>query len=92
MLREIPEEGRLKTNTQRERDGLDEVIALEQVIRSTDSILSLAAMSKEEQLAYFQKEIDEKRAKELAAIENEKKGFLDLATTQGTSFIFITSD
>ena len=49
-------------------------------------------MSKEEQLAYFQKEIDEKRAKELAAIENEKKGFLDLATTQGTSFIFITSD
>ena len=26
-------------------------------------------------MAYFQKEIDEKRAKELAAIENEKKGF-----------------
>ena len=33
-------------------------------------------------MAYFQKEIDEKRAKELAAIENEKKGFLDLATTR----------
>ena len=43
---------------------MDEAIALEQVIRSTDSILSLAAMSKEEQMAYFQKEIDEKRAKE----------------------------
>ena len=27
LLREIPEQGRLKTNTQRERDGLDEVIA-----------------------------------------------------------------
>ena len=88
LLREIPEEGRLKTNTQRERDGLDEVIALEQVIRSTDSILSLAAMSKEEQLAYFQKEIDEKRAKELAAIENEKKGFFGFGNNTGNIFYF----
>ena len=88
LLREIPEQGRLKTNTQRERDGLDEVIALEQVIRSTDSILSLAAMSKEEQMAYFQKEIDEKRAKELAAIENEKKGFFGFGNNPGNIFYF----
>ena len=84
LLRQIPEEGRFKMNIQRERDGLDEVIALEQVIRSTDSILSLAAMTKEEQLV-FPECNDEKRAKELAAIEEDKKGSLVLETIQQTS-------
>ena len=44
LLRVIPQEGRLKKTTQRERDGLDEVIELETIIRSTDSILSLTAL------------------------------------------------
>jgi len=88
LLRQIPEEGRFKMNIQRERDGLDEVIALEQVIRSTDSILSLAAMTKEEQLSFFQNVIDEKRAKELAAIEEEKKGFFSFGNNPANVFYF----
>ena len=88
LLRQIPEEGRFKMNIQRERDGLDEVIALEQVIRSTDSILSLAAMTKEEQLSFFQNVIDEKRSKELAAIEEEKKGFFSFGNNPANVFYF----
>ena len=88
LLRQIPEEGRFKMNIQRERDGLDEVIALEQVIRSADSILSLAAMTKEEQLSFFQNVIDEKRAKELAAIEEDKKGFFSFGNNPANVFYF----
>ena len=88
LLREIPEEGRLKTNVQRERDGLDEVIALEEVIQSTDSILALAAMTKEAQFAFFQNVIDEKRAKELAAIEEEKKGLFSFGNNAANVFYF----
>ena len=88
LLRQIPEEGRFKMNIQRERDGLDDVIALEQVIRSTDSILSLAAMTKEEQLSFFQNVIDEKRAKELAAIEEDKKGFFSFRNNPANVFYF----
>ena len=88
LLRQIPEEGRFKMNIQRERDGLDEVIALEQVIRSTDSILSLAAMTKEEQLSFFKNVIDEKRAKELAAIEEDKKGFFSFGNNPANVFYF----
>ena len=89
LLRVIPQEGRLKKTTQRERDGLDEVIELETIIRSTDSILSLTNLSKEEQFEYYQQHIDRKRAKELAAIEEEKKGFL--ALTQAHQIIFIST-
>ena len=88
LLREIPEEGRLKTNVQRERDGLDEVIALEEVIESTDSILALTAMTKEAQLKYFQNVIDEKRAKELAAIEEEKKSLFNFGNNSANVFYF----
>ena len=88
LLRQIPEEGRFKMNIQRERDGLDEVIALEQVIRSADSILSLAAMTKEEQLSFFQNVIDEKRAKELSAIEEDKKGFFSFGNNPANVFYF----
>ena len=88
LLRVIPVEGRLKKTVQRERDGLDEVIALETVIRSTDSILTLTAMSKEEQLAYYQQDIDQKRAKELAAIEQEKKGLFSFSSNAANNFYF----
>ena len=55
LLREIPEEGRLKTNVQRERDGLDEVIALEQVIRSTDSITRFSRHDQRSAVGIFSK-------------------------------------
>ena len=88
LLRVIPEEGRLKKTTQRERDGLDEVIELETVIRSTDSILTLTALSKEEQLEYYQQHIDRKRAKELALIEEEKKSLFSFNTNASNNFYF----
>ncbi|MEL0225254.1 MAG: hypothetical protein VW912_01035, partial [Flavobacteriaceae bacterium] len=88
LLRVIPQEGRLKKTTQRERDGLDEVIELETIIRSTDSILSLTALSKEEQFEYYQQHIDRKRAKELAAIEEEKKGLFSFNTSASNNFYF----
>ena len=88
LLRAIPEEGRLKKTIQRERNGLDEVIALETIIRSTDSILNLTALSKEEQLNYYQDHIDRKRAKELALIEEEKKGLFSFSTNASNNFYF----
>lgn len=88
LLMVIPQEGRLKKTTQRERDGLDEVIELETIIRSTDSILSLTALSKEEQFEYYQQHIDRKRAKELAAIEEEKKGLFSFNTSASNNFYF----
>ena len=91
-MREIPEEGRLKTNVQRERDGLDKVIALEEVIRSTDSILALAAMTKAEQLDFFQNEIDKKEKENWLQLKKQKRGYLISEIIQRTSFTFTTSD
>ena len=88
LLRVIPEEGRLKKTIQRERDGLDEVIELETIIRSTDSILTLTALSKEKQFEYYQQHIDRKKAKELAAIEEEKKGLFSFNTNASNNFYF----
>ena len=88
LLRVIPSEGRLKQTVQRERDGLNEVIELETVIRSTDSILRLTAMSKENQLAYYQSEIERKREKELAAIQEQKKGIFSFNTNAANNFYF----
>ena len=88
LLRVIPEKGRLKKTIQRERYGLDEVIELETIIRSTDSILTLTALSKEEQFEYYQQHIDRKKVKELAAIEEEKKGLFSFNTNASNNFYF----
>lgn len=88
LLRIIPAEGRLRKTVERERKGLDQVIELETIIRSTDSILTLTALSKEEQLAYFQDDIDRKRAKELAAIEEKKKGLFSFSSNAANNFYF----
>lgn len=88
LLRIIPAEGRYKKTVQRERDGLEEVVELESIIRSTDSILALTALSKEEQLRFFQEEIDRKRAQELAAIEQEKKGLFNFNSSAANRFYF----
>lgn len=88
LLRIIPGEGRFKKTIQREREGLDEVVELETIIRSTDSILALTALTKEEQLRFFQEEIDRKRAKELAAIKEEKKGLFSFNSNATNRFYF----
>ncbi len=88
LLRIIPGEGRFKKTIQREREGLDEVVELETIIRSTDSILALTALTKEEQLRFFQEEINRKRAKELAAVKEEKKGLFSFNSNATNRFYF----
>ena len=88
IVAQIPEEGRFKKTVQREREGLDDVIKLEKTIRTTDSILQITAMSKEEQRNFFQAEIDQKRAKELAAVAQEKKGIFNLGGKTANNFYF----
>jgi len=88
LVAQIPEEGRFKKTVQREREGLDDVIKLEKTIRTTDSILQITAMSKEEQRKFFQAGIDQKRAKELAAVAQEKKGIFNLGGKSSNNFYF----
>ena len=88
LVGQIPEEGRLKKTIQREREGLEDVITLEKIIQTTDSILRLTAMSKEEQRNFFQTEIDRKRAQELAAVVQEKKGIFNFGGNASNNFYF----
>ena len=89
LLSQFPQESRQKTIVLQEREGLQEVIGFEKTIRETDSILTLAAMIPEEQLAFYQKAIDSKRAKELAKIELEKKPVFNLLNrSNGKQFYF----
>ena len=88
LIRQIPEEGRFKKTVIRERGGLDDVITLEKIIQSSDSILHIAAMSKEEQRGFFQTQIDQKRAKELAAVVEEKKGILNFGGSASNNYYF----
>ena len=88
LISQIPEEGRFKKTVERERGGLDDVITLEKIIQSTDSVLHLASMSKEEQRSFFQTEIDRKRAKELAAVVQEKKGILNFGGNASNNYYF----
>lgn len=88
LLSHISTEGRLKKTIQRERESLDDVIVLEKAIRTTDSILTLVAMSKEDQRAFFQAELDRKRARELASIKEEKKGLFIFGKNNTNTFYF----
>ena len=89
LLSQFPQESRQKTIVLQEREGLQEVIGFEKTIRETDSILTLTAMIPEEQLAFYQKAIDSKRAKELAKIELEKKPVFNLLNrSNGKQFYF----
>lgn len=48
----------------RKRENLQEVISFEEISQKTDSILNVVAMSKVEQIAFFQSHIDTLKAKE----------------------------
>ncbi len=88
LIGQIPEEGRFKKTVVRERSGLDDVITLEKIIQSSDSILRIAGMSKEEQQRFFQTQIDQKRAKELAAVVEEKRGLLNFGGNASNNYYF----
>src|SRR6056300_11368 len=73
----------------RERENLSDVIKYEETVQQTDSILALLALSKTEQLNYFELFIEEKQnqaKKELDAL-TEKKRFQILSRSE-TSFYF----
>ena len=89
LLGQYPIETRQKTIVLREREGLEDVVNFEKIIRVTDSILTLTEMIPEEQLAYFKKAINAKRAKELAQIELKKKPLFNaLNRSNGRQFYF----
>ena len=78
LLSQFPSETKHKKFVSRERDGLQDIVVYENKIKYTDSILSLSKMLPQEQLAYFQKAIDQKRAKELEKISLEKKSLFNV--------------
>lgn len=87
LLIQLPE-GRTQQRTQRERNGLDEVIRLENSRSRNDSIVMLTKMSKTEQKAFFEAEIDKKRKKELAAVATEKKALFGFGNKASSNFYF----
>ena len=68
-------------------DNLEDVIAYEEVVRYTDSVITLYQMPEEERISYFEDYINQLKEKEAAlAAEKEKKataGYAAFATTQG---------
>ena len=62
----------------RRRNNLNEVILYENIVKTSDSILKLVQMSKEDQTAYFNKYIENLKSKEEKAtpIKNTGKGFI----------------
>ncbi len=89
LLSQYPQETRQKTIVLREREGLEDVVNFEKIITVTDSILTLTEMIPEEQLAYFQKAINIKRAKELAQIELKKRSLFNVMNrSSGRQFYF----
>lgn len=88
LIAQIQQEGRLKKAVIRERKGLDDVIRLENIIKTTDSLLYLVALSPNEQKAYFEATIEQKRQAELNAINDTKKGFFNFKNQEATRFYF----
>ena len=88
LLIQLPPEGKQTQKTKRERKGLEQVIVLEKIIQSTDSVLQLTALTKEEQFTFFERKIEEKRQKELAKVANEKKNRFNFLNRGSTNFYF----
>lgn len=54
-------------------DNLEDVVKYEDIVHYTDSVVTLYNLPKEKQVAYFEKFIEEKKAKEEAAAKKEKE-------------------
>ena len=90
LLSTIPDETIEKRRTQRERDNLNGVIKYENLIQTSDSLLYLTALSKKDQIEYFQNHIEKKEAEALAKVVTEEKGIFPFFTkgTQANAFYF----
>ncbi len=77
----------------RQRENLSDIILYEKTVTQTDSILAILALSKAQQLEYFQAYIDQKALKakkELEAKEEEKT--FQLLRRSSASFYFYNSN
>ncbi|TVZ08219.1 hypothetical protein JM80_0703 [Cellulophaga sp. RHA_52] len=54
-------------------DNLEDVVKYEDIVQYTDSVVTLYNLPKEKQVAYFEKFIEQKKAKEEAAAKKEKE-------------------
>ena len=88
LIGQIQQEGRFKKAVIRERQGLDDVIRLENIIKTTDSLLYLTALTPKAQKAYFEAAIERKRQAELATIKETKKGLFNVKSQEANRFYF----
>ncbi|WBU90725.1 type IX secretion system periplasmic lipoprotein PorW/SprE [Cellulophaga omnivescoria] len=54
-------------------DNLEDVVKYEDIVQYTDSVVTIYNLPKEKQITYFQKFIEDKKAKEEAAAKKEKE-------------------
>lgn len=87
VLLNLPENTREFRSIRKKRDNLDDVIAYEEVVQYTDSVIGLYEMEPVERQIYFQQYIDSlKAADEAVARERERQataGFEAFAQTPG---------
>ncbi|GAA0872784.1 hypothetical protein GCM10009117_19310 [Gangjinia marincola] len=72
-LTKLNENTKLFRRIKRKRENLDDVILYEGIAKEKDSILSLLAMSKEDQRLFFEDYIERLKQAELARLEAEKQ-------------------
>ncbi|MEX0275851.1 MAG: tetratricopeptide repeat protein [Flavobacteriaceae bacterium] len=87
LLQNLKQNTKAHRATQKKLDNLEDVIKYEDIAFETDSILGLAAMDKDAQIAYFENYVAElKKAEEEAAEEKQKRrndGFIAFGQTPG---------
>jgi len=82
MLTNLPENTKKFRATKKKLDNLEDVIKYEDIVQYTDSVITLYNLPVDDQLAYFQKFIDEKKAAE----EEAKKKAEEKITASFASF------
>lgn len=84
-----PEKSLLQKRTQRKRNNLEDVIAFEGIVKETDSLLFLMGLSKEEQLLFFENDLNKKReAERLQTLKDTKRTGLFFTGKQRSNFYF----
>jgi len=87
VLMNVPENSRAFRSVSKKRENLDDVIAYEAVVRYSDSVLNLTAMTPVERGIYFQTYIDslraEAEAEELKKEQQTRTGLQAFSQSQG---------
>ncbi len=80
MLTNVSENTKKYRAVKKKLDNLEDVIKYEDVVHYADSVITLYSMSKDEQVAYFQKFIDKMKAAEEAAKKKEDRSVAGFAS------------